>query len=103
MGMLQIDLIGAWRCSQVGILKIDLLADEAQAPVGRIPAAHLSASTFFGEPFFVPRDAAAAATGTAAEDDGFLIVFATDAASLTSQCLVRCPPTSLDSCSVVRL
>ena len=71
------------------ILKLDLFA-----PAGRGVAAEikLPAGTVCGEPLFVPRNADAAAAGTAALDDGWRLTFAEETASQTSRCLVRARP-----------
>lgn len=41
-----------------------------------------------GEASFVPRDADAAAKGTAAEDDGFLVTYTSDTKSDESFCMI---------------
>jgi carotenoid cleavage dioxygenase-like enzyme len=72
-------------CSVSGLVKIDMLA-KAGAPVaGKIDMPH---GNIVGEPFFVHRDPQALIKGSAAVDDGFLILYCTDAAKGTSSCKV---------------
>jgi hypothetical protein len=68
-----------------GLVKLDMTAKAGAAVVRKfdIPGEAL------GEPFFVHRDPQALSKGSAAVDDGFLIVYSTNKAARTSTCKVR--------------
>lgn len=72
-------------CSTTGIIKVDMMAPANDGNVGEV---HLGEGMIGGEASFIPRDAAAAAAGNAAEDDGFLVTYTTDCRTKESFCMI---------------
>jgi carotenoid cleavage dioxygenase-like enzyme len=72
-------------CSTTSIVKVNMLADAGNGHAGEVV---LGGDLVGGEASFVARDAAALKAGLCAEDDGFLVTYATDNRTKESFCII---------------
>jgi carotenoid cleavage dioxygenase-like enzyme len=70
-------------CSCTALIKVDMLADANRGLVKRID---LPDTMSGGEASFVPRDADAMLRGECDEDDGWLVMYATDYSDVNKLC-----------------